>query len=319
MLNAPTHDVVIVGGGAAGLAAAKALSRSLRTVAVVDAGAPRNAPSAHAHNVLGHEGVRPLDLLATGRDEVTAYGGEIRRDTAVDARPSSDGLIEVLLAGGDALRARRLLLATGLTDVLPDVPGVRECWGQTVLHCPYCHGWEVRGQHIAVLATGPMSVHQALLFRQLSPHVTFFLHERPELDPGDAATLDAVGVPVVTGRVGRLAHKEGAVRAVVLDVDAEQAVQAVVVGPTFVAQADLYQRLGGMLTDHPLGRYVATDPMGRTDVPGVWAAGNITDLAAMVTAAAASGTTAGAGINADLVTEDATAAVRERRGASVSA
>ena len=304
-----THDVVVVGGGAAGLSAAVALARSLRTVVVVDAGAPRNAPSAHAHNVLGREGVSPLELLATGRAEATGYGAELRSDRAVDATRHDDGSIEVRLAGGDVLRARRLLLATGLTDVLPDVPGVRECWGSTVLHCPYCHGWEVRGQRIGILATSPMAGHQALLFRQLSADVNVFLHEQGGLDPDDAAKLAALGVPVVPGQVARLDHDGAGVRAVVLADGTSYALDAVVVGPRFVAQGDLYVRLGGTLTEHLLGEHVAPGLMGRTEVPGVWVAGNLADLGAMVAGAAAAGVLTGAAINADLVAEDATAAV----------
>src|SRR5688500_4772703 len=141
----PTHDVVIIGGGAAGLSAAVALARSLRSVVVIDAGEPRNAPADGAHNLLGQEGIPPLELLEKGRREAEGYGAECRRDRAVGARRSPIGF-EVDLAGGETVQARRMLLATGLVDVLPEVPGVSEFWGKSVLHCPYCHGWEVRGR-----------------------------------------------------------------------------------------------------------------------------------------------------------------------------
>ena len=184
MSTSLTHDVAIVGGGAAGLSAAVALARSLRSVVVVDAGEPRNAPAAGAHNVLAREGVSPLELLAAGRGEAEHYGAEICHDRAVAARRRDD-VFELDLASGGTVRARRLLLATGLIDELPDVPGVREFWGTSVLHCPYCHGWEVRGQRIGVLGTSPFSVHQTLLFRQLSADVTLFSHTMP--DPGEEA------------------------------------------------------------------------------------------------------------------------------------
>lgn len=311
MDSIPLHDVVVVGGGAAGLSAAVTLARSLRSVVVVDAGEPRNAPAGGAHNLLGREGIPPLELLAAGRREAEQYGAEIVADRAVTARSGPDGFT-VGLAGGGTLRARRLVLASGLVDELPDVPGVRELWGRSVLHCPYCHGWEVRGQRIGVLGAGPMSIHQTLLFRQLSADVTFFPHRMP--DPGAEAweQLAALDVRVVGGPVRRLRTEGDVLRAVVLDDGQEVAVDAVVVAPRFAARAELYEQLGGSLSEHPVGELIATGPMGRTEIPGVWVAGNAGDLSAMVSSAAGEGVGAAAAVNADLVAEDAAAAVRSR-------
>lgn len=306
-----THDVAVIGGGAAGLSAAVTLARSLRSVVVVDAGEPRNAPAAGAHNVLARDGISPFELLAAGRQEADQYGAEIRHDGAVAASRRDDGF-EVALAGGGTVRARRLLLATGLIDELPDVPGVRELWGKTVLHCPYCHGWEVRGQRIGVLGTNARSVHQTLLFRQLSDDVTLFVHRMP--DPGDEVweQLAALDVRVVSGDVQRLRVENDVLRAVVLNDGQAVDVDALAVAPRFIARADLYEQLGGALAEHPAGALIETDPTGRTEIPGVWAAGNANDLAAMVSAAAGAGVMAAAAINADLVAEDAAAAVRAR-------
>lgn len=313
-------DVVVLGGGPAGLSGAVALARSVRTVVVVDAGQPRNAPADAAHNVLGHEGVRPLDLLAAGRLEAWRYGVRFVEDEAVGARRDGDRF-EVTLSGGSRLRARRLLLATGLVDELPDVPGVREQWGRGVLHCAYCHGWEFRGRRIGVLGTSPAGVHQALMFAQLSDDVTLFSHGMPPLDEA-REQLDAVGVRVVDLPVRRLRSDGETLRAVVLDgeqTEVDVAVDAVVVTPRYVARAGLYEQLGGTLTEHPFGTFVSTDPMtGQTDVPGVWAAGNTSDLSAMVGAAAAAGVKAGSVINYDLITEDADAAVAARRRRSAA-
>ncbi len=314
-MNPSSYDVAVVGGGAAGLSAAVTLARSLRSVVVIDAGEPRNAPAAGAHNLLGREGIAPLELLAAGRREAEGYGAEIRPGRAVAVRRTDTGF-ELDLADDGSLRARRLLLATGLVDELPDVPGVRELWGRDVLHCPYCHGWEVRGRRIGVLGTGPMTAHQALLFRQLSDDVTVFLHSAPELEHEAAEQLDALGVPVVRGSVARLAVEDGRLTAVVLEDGREFPVDAVAVAPRFVARDDLWRQLGGTLTDHPMGgvfgAFIQSGPMGRTDVPGVWVAGNAGDLSAMVGMSAAEGVGAGAAINMDLVAEDAAAAVRAR-------
>lgn len=161
------RDVVVVGGGAAGLSAALTLARAHRRVTVVDAGAPRNAPADGVHGLLALDGLSPVELLARGRAEVTGYGGEIIAAEVSDVSCTSLGFAVVMRDGG-VLHARRLLIATGVVDELPKIPGLRERWGRDVLHCPYCHGWEVRDRRIGVLATGPMSVHQALLFRQWS-------------------------------------------------------------------------------------------------------------------------------------------------------
>ncbi len=166
---------------AAGLAGAVALARSRRSVLVVDAGEPHNAPAAHVHNFLTRDGTPPSQIYEVGRAELTSYGGyvETGRVTAL----SRDGDRFAVQIAGRAVTARRVLAATGLRDELPDVPGLAERWGIDVLHCPYCHGWEVRDQRIGILATGPAAAHQALLFRQLSPHVTVLAHTPLELTP----------------------------------------------------------------------------------------------------------------------------------------
>jgi thioredoxin reductase len=280
-------------------------------VVVVDAGEPRNAPTTGAHNVLAREGISPLELLAAGRREAADYGADIRHDRAIAARRADHGF-EVDLASDATITVRRLLLATGLIDELPDVPGVREFWGRSVLHCPYCHGWEVRGQRIGVLGTSDRSVHQALLFRQLSDDVTLFVHQMP--DPGDEIWVQfaATNIRIVRGGVARLRSEADMLRAVVLDDGSEFLVDAVTVAPRFVARADLYEQLGGALEEHPTGAFIATGPMGRTDIPGVWAAGNVSDLSAMVAAATAAGVAAAAAINGDLVVEDVDSSVRAR-------
>src|SRR3954471_10971795 len=195
-----TYDVVIIGGGAAGLSGALALGRARRSVLVVDGGAPRDAPAAEMHNYLGRDGTRPADLLAAGRAEVAGYGGSVVEGEVVSARREDDGFI-VALADGRAVRARRLLVTTGLVDELPPVPGLAERWGHDVLHCPYCHGWEVRDRSIGVLSTGPGGVLKALLWRQWSADVTLFLHTGPEPTGEEAAQLAARGIAVVTGEV----------------------------------------------------------------------------------------------------------------------
>jgi thioredoxin reductase len=306
------YDVVIIGGGPAGLSAATTLARSLRSVLVIDAGEPRNAPAEGAHNLFGNEGIAPLELLAKGRREAAHYGAEIRPGRVATVRRTPEGF-ELDFAEGHTIASRRLILATGLIDELPDVPGVAELWGSSVLHCPYCHGWEVRGRKLGVLGTGAMSVHQTLLFRQLSDNVTLFLHEMPEPSENEWLQLAALNVSVVQGIVRRLVIEDGTLRGVEVDGGRRFEVEAVTVMPRMVARADAYELLGGTLTDHMSGgAYVATDEMGRTDIEGVWAAGNISDLSATVGSSAAAGMKVAAAINFDLIATDAQAAVKAR-------
>src|SRR5215472_3052432 len=181
------YDVVVVGGGAAGLSGAVALARSRRSVLVVDAGDPRNAPAGHVHNFLTRDGTPPAEIYAAGRGEVTRYGGRVC-DARVTALSRDGGRFRAEI-GGRTVAARRLLVATGLRDELPGVPGLAARWGNDVVHCPYCHGWEVRDKRIGVLATGPVAMHQVLLFRQLSPHVTLLRHTGPVLTGEESGQL----------------------------------------------------------------------------------------------------------------------------------
>jgi thioredoxin reductase len=307
-------DVVVLGGGAAGLNGALVLARARRSVVVIDAGAPRNSPATGVHGLLGHDGIPPAVLLERGRDEVRRYGGQVLSGEVTTAARDGDEFV-VTLADGRSVRARRLLVGTGLVDGLPGVPGVRERWGRDVLHCPYCHGWEVRDGAIGVLATGPMSMHQALLFRQWSDDVTYFSHTMPPNDE-QAEQLVARGIRIVAGKVASLQVVEDRLTGVRLRDGTVVERDALVVAPRMVARAGFLADLGLRPTEHPsgLGDHIPADPTGRTDVAGVWAAGNVTDLSAQVGAAAAAGAFAAAQINADLVFEETRRAVEVYRG-----
>ncbi|MFK4182460.1 NAD(P)/FAD-dependent oxidoreductase [Streptomyces sparsogenes] len=307
-------DVVVVGGGAAGLAGALTLARARRSVVVVDSGEPRNAPAAGAHGVLSRDGVPPLELLRIGREEVAGYGGRVVSDRAVRARREDGGFV-VETRSGRGFRARRLLVTTGLVDELPEVPGLRERWGRDVLHCPYCHGWEVRDAPIGVLGGGPLSVHQALLFRQWSPRVTLFLHTGADLAEEEWERLAARGIAVVDGEVTGLAVEDDRLAGVRLASGRRVPVEALAVAPRMVARSEVLSGLGLRAVEHPrgVGTYVASDAGGLTEVAGVWVAGNVTDLMAGVPVAQAAGVQAAMAINADLVEADTDAAVARRR------
>lgn len=321
------YDVVIVGGGAAGLSAAQMLGRARRSVIVVDGGEPRNAPAEAVHGFLSRDGISPAALLQAGRAEMESYGGRLldARVTAVErmdgdsGNPAESSGFEVRLQHGtgqeSAVQGRRLLIATGLVDGLPGIPGIADLWGKDVLHCPYCHGWEVRDREIGVLGTGPMAVFQALLFRQWSSNITLFLNESIEPDEVELEQLAARNIAVVHGAVERLQLNQGRLSGVKLATGGVVSIEALAVAPVFTARTQYFSGLGLRIQQHSsgMGEYVETDADGATGVPGVWAAGNVADLRAQVLSSAAAGAAAAVAINSDLMAEELQAAVADYR------
>lgn len=311
-MNENTHDVVIVGAGAAGLGAGLVLARARRRVAILDGGAPRNAPAAHMHGFLSRDGMSPAALLETGRAELAGYGVEpiTARVDEIVREDGPDPAFTVRLTGGATLRTRRVLVATGLRDELPGLPGLRGRWGKDVLHCPYCHGYEVRDQPIGVLATGPMAVHQTLLVRQWSADVTLFAQDQ-EISPDDRERLTASGINIVEGQVkGVVTGEDGRLRGVEMADGPVVERAALFVQSTMIPNDGLLTALGCAREDD--GR-VRADERGRTSVPGVSAAGNVVNLHAQVIIAAAEGSAAAMALNGDLVEEDVRRAVERDR------
>jgi thioredoxin reductase len=313
-----TYDVVVVGGGAAGLSGALALVRVRRSVLVIDSGEPRNAPAAHMHNFLSRDGTSPLELLKIGRAEVESYGGEIARghvETIVRVDPADpESGFRVSLADGRAFLARQLLLAAGVVDELPKVEGLAERWGRDVVHCPYCHGWEVRDQAIGILASGPMAVHSALMFRQLSDDIVFFQHTGPPISPEQREQLTARAIPIVEGKVLALDIQDDQIVGVHMESGQYVKRQAMAVSTQLWARAPFIESLGLELSQHELAghvlsSYIAADARGATSQAGVWVAGNLNDPFGTVIAAAAAGMRAGAMINAALIEQETAQAV----------
>ncbi|MBU2670588.1 NAD(P)/FAD-dependent oxidoreductase [Actinoplanes bogorensis] len=274
-----TYDVIVIGGGPAGLSGAVALGRALRSVLVIDSGQGRNAPAEGIHNFLTRDGMSPAEFRAAGRAEVERYGGKVIEGEVASAGGDVERGFEVTLADGSVHRARRLLVTTGLVDRLPEVPGLAEGWGKTVLHCPYCHGYEVRGTAIGVLGDpgDEMTQHALRLWGQWSSDVRLV-----PLDEVAAVEKDGVRM-----KDGSLIERDYLVARGRLE-----------------ARAGFLDSLGLKAVEHPMGIgtfVAATDPSGRTEVPGVWVAGNVTDPMAQVISSAAAGLTAGAMINFDLL------------------
>ncbi len=307
-----SYDVIVVGGGPGGLSAALLLGRARRRVAVIDAGQPRNAPATHLHGYLTRDGTPPARLLSAGRDEVAHYGGTLI-DAKVNTIAGCVGAFTVTLHTGEMLTGRRLLIATGLTDRLPDIPGLAERWGRDVLHCPYCHGHEVADRPLAVLNPGPRAIHQAITIRHWSPHITLLTHgTTPGRD--DLATLATNDIEVATAAVTRAVLRDDRLVGLELQDGRLVAAHALFVASDHEPNDRLLGPLGVATAEQPTGRFVTTDAAGRTSVDGIWAVGNLTDPTAQLITSAGDGSRAAIDINSDLITVDAAARAHASRG-----
>lgn len=298
------YDVAVVGGGAAGLSAAVALARFGQSVVVVDDGTPRNAPAGHVHNLLTRDGTSPAELYRLGRAEVTRYGGQVVPGTVHSVQGSAGAF--TLQLDDQTIAADRIIAATGGRDELPDVPGLAERWGIDVLHCPFCHGYEVRNQRIGVLATGPMAIHQAMMFRLLSPYVTVLAHTAPPTADQSEA-LAQRGVTITPGVVAEVLSDDDHLTGVRLADGKNVDLDALVVSTIVHARAGFLAPLGLRPTDfsingHLVATRIETGPNGATDVPGVWVAGNTSEPMAQVVSAAANGLAVASAVIADRLT-----------------
>lgn len=291
---------VVVGGGPAGLSAALTLGRGRWRVAVIDAGEPRNAPAAAAHNLFTRDGTPPLELLATARAQLRPYTTvAFRPGRAVDARAEGGGF-RLALQDGSALSARRVLLATGVVDVLPEIPGFRELWGRVVHHCPFCHGWELRDRPLGLMGRGTAAMDLARLIPRWSRDLVLFSDGPAELGEAERAELSALGVLLREEPVAALEGDDDGL-AVVL-AGGERVVRAgLYVRPPQRQASDLAARLGCSLTDD--GR-VQVDAAGATDVAGVSAAGDLSTPMQAVAMASSAGLMAAVGLHRSLAEEE---------------
>jgi thioredoxin reductase len=301
ILHAPNDvfDAIVIGGSYAGLSAAMQLARARRRVGIVDAGKPRNRFAAASHGFFGQDGARPAEMIAQAREQVLAYptvtfiGSE-----AVSAR-RDNGHVTVQLTDGRQLTGTGIVLAHGIEDVLPDVSGMRERWGVSVLHCPYCHGYEVGGKRLGVLSATPGSAQQALLIADWGP-TTFFLNGRDDLEPELCTTLSQRGVAIEPAAVATLEGEGTSLAAVRLDDGRDVSVEAMFVTP-MRRMSPLAASLGCEVDEGVFGPTIRVDGMRATTVPGVFAAGDATIGAGNASLAVADGAVAGAALHKTLI------------------
>ena len=302
------YEVVVVGGGAAGLSAAVMLGRARRSVLVIDEQQPRNRFAPHMHGLLSRDGMSPLELLEHGRADARKYGVDFVDGTVTSIEQAEGGF---LVSGPDDVIARRVIVATGLVDVLPEIPGVAALWGTGTVVCPYCDGWEVRDQPLGVIATSPMSRNQAHLLRQWTADLTVFGGKEAGISETELAGMEARGITLAPPAI-EVAGSTGAIR--ITTTAGEHEVARVFVGARPRPTDGLLTALGCATVDTPAGPFVSTDSSGETSIPGVWAIGNVADVKALVPIALGAGTYAATQINISLLEEEIARASAERPG-----
>ena len=294
------HDAIIIGGSFAGLSAAMYVARARRSVSIIDTGLPRNRFAEHSHGFFAQDGQQPGAMLATARSQVAAYPtATFIHGEATHSSRNPDGF-SVTLATGEVMNAARLVLAFGISDELPAIPGLAERWGRSVLHCPYCHGFEFSGRRLGVLNVSPMSIHQAMLIAEWGP-TTLYLNGASEPDDELLAQLQKHGVGVERAPVRALHGDRARLTSIELADGRTSSIDALYLGPRTHLNSDIAHQLGCEMDEGPYGPIIRTDPQKMTTVSGVYAAGDITRAAHNVTWASADGVTAGVSLHRSLV------------------
>ncbi|WP_248287351.1 NAD(P)/FAD-dependent oxidoreductase [Massilia antarctica] len=296
------YDTIIIGGSFAGLSAALYLGRARRSVCVLDTRTPRNRFAKASHGLFAQDGSDPMTMLETMRAQVASYPTVHFVDEAAVDASYEDGACSVKLLSGHLLLGTTLLLAYGITDILPNLPGLAERWGQSVIHCPYCHGYEFKGKQLGVLNLSPMSIHQALLIPEWGP-TTFFLNGGA-IEPNMATDLVRRGVTIEPAPVASLIGEGKNLSAIVLSNGHKQPLDALFIGAPYRFSSDIAERLGCAIDVGPIGSTVTVDEMKATSIAGVFAAGDITRMGHTTTFACADGVMAALAIHRSLIFEE---------------
>jgi thioredoxin reductase len=299
--NDTFSDVIIIGGSYAGLAAGLALGRSLRKVLILDAGEPCNRQTPHSHNFLTQDGQVPAHLGAVARAEVLQYPTIRLRRFLVNTVQAIEGGFQVSGAGAEVFQGKKLLLATGVKDQMPDLPGFAESWGISVLHCPYCHGYEVKKQELGVLANGETAFEMARLIDHWSSGLTLFTNGPLSMEKAQVEKLQAKKIRIVETPIRALEHQAGYLQNIHFVDGSRQTLKALFARVPFTQSSSIPVELGCALTEQG---HIQVNDFKKTSVPGVFAAGDNTSPMRAVAAAVAAGTMAGAMINHELIVEE---------------
>jgi thioredoxin reductase len=269
------QDVIIVGGSFAGLTSAMQLGRARRKVTVLDTGLNRNRYATHAHNIFGHDGTPPGDLLATARSQVAAYPTVQFINTRAELVSGTPDDFRITTADGETIAGRRLILSYGIVDEFPAIPGFAESWGKTVIHCPFCHGYEVAGTRWGLVYSSPMSLHGPTLYANWTDDITLFLDGHAIIEE-ERSKLEKRGVKLIDGKLTEIHQESGRISGVTVEGGETIALEALYAHPRNRPSADLHAQLGLDMKDTPTGTMIAVGDMQATSRPGIYAAGDLT-------------------------------------------
>lgn len=300
MNTAPQFDVIIIGGSYAGLSAAMALGRSLRTVLIIDSGLPCNRQTPHSHNFITQDGERPYLIAQKAREQVLKYPTvKFLEAKAVEGQKKNGGF-EVTVESGSTYYADKLVFATGLRDLMPDITGFTACWGISVIHCPYCHGYEVKNKKTVILANGDVAIHYVQLIRGLTKDLTVLTNGSPEFSAEQYDKLEKYGIPVITNEIASLTHENGLLNEVVFKNQSRFPVHVMYARPHFEQHCPIAEMLGCTLTETG---HIFTDAFQKTTVPHIYACGDNSGMMRSVAHAVYTGNLAGAMINNEFTAE----------------
>lgn len=301
MIDAKNFDAIIVGGSYSGLAAAMSLGRALRQVLVLDSGNPCNKQTPHSHNFITQDGRTPKQIWIAAREQVAQYPTVSFQDGLAVSGVKTETGFAITTENQDTFTAKKLLFATGIKDQMPDIPGFAECWGISVIHCPYCHGYEVRNQKTGLLGNGNAGFEYVRLISNWTPDLTLFTNGPSTLTTEQTAKLKERNIAIIEIKIQSFQHEQGKIRCVVLQDQTEIPVNAFYARPPFVQHSTIPQDLGCESNEQGL---LKVDMMQKTTVPGVYASGDNATAVRSVASAVAAGTMAGAALNRELIEEE---------------
>ncbi|HEX8562053.1 MAG TPA: NAD(P)/FAD-dependent oxidoreductase [Flavobacterium sp.] len=296
-----TFEVIIIGGSYAGLSAAMTLGRSLRSVLIIDANSPCNRSAPNAHNLVGFDGEPPEVIAEKAKAQVLKYHTVTYLNARAVAMSGHENDFEVVTDSGLRFAAKKVLLSTGVSDILPEIDGIAECWGKTAVHCPYCHGYEIAGKKIAILTHGEAAFEMTKLIRQWSKELLILTNGNDDMEPEHLEWLGQKNIPVIKTPVTAVDHVHGVVSKVMFSDGTSEDVEAIYVRAGVTQQMDIPLHMGCEFDDHG---FIIVDDNKKTNIPGMFAAGDNTTATRTLSYAIAAGTVAGIHINKELIEEN---------------
>lgn len=300
MTDQKHFEVIIIGGSYAGLSAAMALGRSLRQVLIIDSGQPCNRQTPHSHNFITQDGEKPGVIAGKAREQVLKYSSvQLLNDLAVSGKKTATGFA-ITTQAGQAFTAKKLVFATGIQDSMPAIKGFAECWGISVVHCPYCHGYELRNRKTGIMANGERAFHLASLVNNLTDNLTVLTSGKAAFEPGQITKLKRHNIEIVETEVSEIEHHNGQVKNIVFNTGAKMAFDGLYAALPFTQHSHIPALVGCELTEHG---YIKVDSFQKTTIEGVFACGDNSSMMRSVATAVYTGNVAGAMINKELTDE----------------